>query len=197
MSNSANVIAGFGTLYLAPAGTALPTLTALPITWTGFDQVGYTDDGVTFVYTPTFKDINVDEEMSPVRKLLVAEKLVIDVKMAETTLTNLLKAIAGSTLTEGATTSTLKLGSADQASLQEWILGFYGPAPGPNAGGAAGSAGNRVIIVYRVASIAAVTFKYQRQDKMIYNVQFEALADSTKSAGQRLCEIIDYNPAGS
>ena len=29
---------------------------AFPITWTGFDQPGYTDDGVDFTYIPTIKD---------------------------------------------------------------------------------------------------------------------------------------------
>lgn len=193
MSDSANVIAGSGTLYMAPAGTSLPTITSLPITWTGFDQPGYTDDGVDFTYTPTIKDIDVDEEMSPVQKILTAEKLVIGVTMAETTLINLAKAIAGSTLTDhSGSISTIKIGSA--SSLSEWILGFQGPAPGLEANA---NTSGRVIIVYRVKATAAVSFKYQRKDKVVYKVQFEALADSSKPAGERLCLIQDFNPAGS
>jgi hypothetical protein len=187
--DATNVIAGSGTLYIAPSGTAIPTLTSLPITWTGFSSPGYTDDGVEFVYTPTFKDINVDEEMSPVQKLLTAEKLEINVKLAETTLVNLQRAIAGSTLVEGGGISTLYVGSS--ATPQEWVLGFQGPAPLAN--------GNktRVLVVWRVMPTAAVTFKYQRKDKVIYNVKFEGLADSTQSAGQRLFKAIDYNNQGS
>lgn len=188
MSDAANVIAGPGTLFLAPSGTALPTLTSLPITWTSFDQAGYTDDGVEFVYTPTFKDITVDEEMAPVQKILTAEKLVINLKMAETTLINLAKAIAGSTLVDHTgSTSILKFGSA--SSTNELVLGFQGPGPGADK--------TRVIIVYRAKSVAAVSFKYQRQDKLIYSVEFEALADPSQAAGERLAKIIDYNPAGS
>jgi hypothetical protein len=189
MSDSANVISGVGTLYLAAKGTSVPALTSLPVDFSSFVTPGYTDDGVEFVYTPTFKDITVDEEMAPIDKLLTAEKLVINVKLAETTLNNLAKAIAGSSLSlnSPAGTSVLKFGSA--SSTNELVLGFSGPAPGGNA--------TRVIIVYRVKSTAPVTFKYQREDKMIYNVQFEALADSSKSAGQRLCQAVDFNPAGS
>jgi hypothetical protein len=187
--DATNVIAGSGIMYLAPAGTAVPSIASLPITWTGFDSPGYTDDGVEFVYSPTFKDITVDEEMSPVDKLLTAEKLEVNVKLAETTLKNLQKAIAGSSLVEGVGISTLYLGSA--SSTQEWILGFVGPAPLAN-----GNA-SRVILLWRVKATAAVTFKYQRKDKVIYTVKFEALADSTKSAGQRLAKIQDYNSAGS
>lgn len=189
MSDVANVIAGSGQLFLAPSGTALPALTSLPVTWTNFTSPGYTDDGVEFVYTPTFKDITVDEEMAPVQKLLTAEKLEINVKLAETTLQNLVKAIAGASLVEGAGISTLYLGSASSPS--QWVLGFQGPAPLAN-----GNA-TRIIVVYRVIGTAAVTAKYQRKDKVIYNVKFEALADSTQSAGQRLCKMIDYNSAGS
>lgn len=192
MSDAANVIAGPGVMYLAASGTAIPSLASLPVTWTGFTSPGYTDDGVEFVYTPTFKDITVDEEMAPVQKILVGEKLEINVKMAESTLINLQKAIAGSSLVQGASVSTLYLGSPN--STTEWVLGFQGPAPGLEAN--AGTLG-RVIIVYRVKATAAVTFKYQRKDKIIYNVKFEALADSTQSAGQRLSKIVDFNPAGS
>lgn len=188
MSDTANVIAGSGTLYLAAAGTSLPVLTSLPITWpAGFVASGYTDDGIDFAYTPTFKDILVDEELGPVQTILTAEKLEISLKMAETTLLNLQKAIAGSSMTLTSTLSTLYLGSPN--TTQEWILGFQGPAPGTGA--------TRAIIVYRVKAKAAVQFKYQRKDKIVYAVKFEALVDSTKAAGQRLAEIIDFNPAGS
>lgn len=193
-----NVIAGAGNLYTAPSGTALPSLATMPTdsAWqtAGFIPSGYTDDGVQFVYTPQTKDINVDEEMSPVQILLIGEKLEISVKLAEATLNNLLKAIAGSSLVLGAGVSTLYLGSAAQANVQEFVLGFSGPAPGTEAG--AGLTG-RAIAVYRVKATAAVTIHYQRKDKVVYNVKFTALADSTQSAGQRLCKIIDYNQAGS
>lgn len=186
--DQANVIAGFGALYLAPKGTTIPTLASLPIDWSAFSAPGYTDAGVDFIYTPTFKDINVDEEMSPVQKLLTAEKLVVNAILAETTLINLARAIAGSTLVDDTgTTSTLTFGSA--ATTNELVLGFQGPAPGGSA--------TRAIICYRVKAVAAVTFKYQRQDKIVYNVSFEALADSGQAAGARLCKIVDFNPAGS
>lgn len=193
-----NVIAGSGNLYTAPAGTAPPTLTSMPTdsTWqsAGFIPSGYTDDGVQFVYTPQTKDIPVDEEMSAVQILLIGEKLEINLKMAETTLTNLQKSIAGSSLVEGSGISTLYLGSPAQSAVQEFVLGFSGPAPGTETG--AGATG-RSILVWRVKATAAVTIHYQRKDKIIYNVKFTALADSTQPQGQRLCKMIDYNQAGS
>jgi len=192
MGDVTNVIAGFGTMYLAPSGTSEPSVASYPVSWTSFTSPGYTDDGVEFVYTPTFKDITVDEEMAVVQKLLIGEKLEINVKLAETTLVNLLKAIAGASLVEvGDGTSKLYLGSPAQSSVQTWVLGFDGPAPLANG------KQNRIILVHKVIATAAVTFKYQRKDKIIYNVKFEALADSTQPAGQRLAKIVDFNNQGS
>jgi hypothetical protein len=193
-----NVIAGAGFCYLAPAGTALPTLSTMPTdsTWqaAGFVPTGYTDDGVQFTYTPQTKDITVDEEMGPVQVLLIGEKLEISFKMAEVTLNNLLKSIAGASLVLAAGVSTLYLGSPAQSAVQEFVLGFMGPAPGTEVG--ALNTG-RVIVVWRVKSTAAVTEHFQRKDKRFYQVKFTALVDSTQSAGQKLAKIIDYNQAGS
>lgn len=179
MSDVANVIVGFGALYLAPKGTALPSIAALPIDWSAFTQPGYTDDGVEWDYTPTFKDIMVDEELGPVQKKLTAEKLIITVKLAETTLQNLYYAITGSKLPS---TDTLQVGSA--TDVNEFVLGFQGPSPSTNA--------TRVLLVYRVVSIAAVKAHYQRKDKVVYACQFEALADSSQPAGERLAIVKDF-----
>lgn len=196
--DSANVIVGYGFLYTAPGGTALPTLTTQPTssTWTsaGFTEVGYTDDGVTVTYTPTFKNIEVDESMSPVQIVLIGEKLEISVKLAEATLLNLVQSIAGSTLTETATTSTLTIGNPANPNQGEIVLGFQGPAPTSQAGT---NTLGRVMIVYRAKATAAVSYHAQRKDKVIYNVKWEAMAKSSLAAGGQLAEIIDYNPAGS
>lgn len=198
MSDAANVIVGSGTAYIAPKGTALPALTSQPTasTWTsaGFTPVGYTDDGVSITYTPTFKDIDVDEEMAPVDKRLIAEKLEVSIKLAEATLLNLLTAIPGGTLTDGPSVSTLTIGSPSNPDQGEFVIGFQGPAPGLETN--AGTLG-RVFVVYRVKQVAAVTHHAQRKDKVIYAVKFDALADSSRAAGNRLMEVIDYNPAGS
>jgi hypothetical protein len=198
MSDAANVIVGSGQAYIAPKGTALPTLTTQPTesTWTsaGFIPFGYTDDGVMITYTPTYKDIDVDEEMAPIDKRLIAEKLEVTVKLAEATLLNLLTAIPGGTLTEGATTSTLTVGSPSDPDQGEFVLAFQGPAPGLEAN--AGTMG-RVFVIYRVKNSSAVSHHAQRKDKVIYSVKFDALAQSANAAGNRLMEVIDYNPAGS
>jgi hypothetical protein len=193
-----NVITGSGFFYIAPKGTAFPSLATMPTdtTWqtAGFVPSGYTDDGIQTVYTPQFKDITVDEELSPVDVRLIGEKLEISFKMAESTLNNLVRAIAGSTLTLGAGVSTLSIGSPSDAGQGEVVLGFMGPAPGTETGA---STTGRVMQVWRAKNTAAVTYHAQRKDKVIFNVKFTALADSSQAAGAKLAKITDYNQAGS
>lgn len=198
MSDAANVIVGSGQAYIAPKGTALPSLATKPnaAAWTsaGFTAFGYTDDGVMITYTPTYKDIEVDEEMAAIDKRLIGEKAEVSIKLAESTLLNLLTAIPGGTLTDGPTVSTLTVGSPSNPEQGEYVLAFQGPAPGneSNAG-----VDGRVWAFYRVKNTAAVTHHAQRKDKVIYQVKFDALADPSKAAGNRLFEAIDFNPAGS
>ena len=81
--DQANIVVGSGLLYTAPKGTAIPSsvATTLPTasTWVsgGFTGVGFTDDGVTFEYEPTFKEIEADESMSPIDTRLIGEKVMI------------------------------------------------------------------------------------------------------------------------
>jgi len=178
MANVANVIAGPGALFIAPKGTALPGLSASLTTFGGFTPVGYTDDGVELDYTPTIKDIMVDEESTAVQVLLTTEKLVVTVKLAETTLANLFNSIAGATLTG----NQLTIGGLFIPN--EFAMGIAGPAP---------STGKiRQIGIHRVIQKAGVKMHYQRKDKVMFACQFEALADSTQPIGARMCVIQDF-----
>lgn len=185
MGDVSQVIVGSGLLYLGALGITLPTPPAAP-DWSGFVGTGFSDKGIELDYTPTFKDIMVDEELAPVQKILTAEKLIVHVDLAETSLQNLVYAIAGATLTNG----VLNLGSAD--TTPEYVLGFQGPAP-PAAGSPLGTPNKtRAILMYRVKSIAGVKMHYQRKDKVMFTTQFEALPDSGRADGSALCAVWDF-----
>ncbi len=83
------IVAGSGVFYVAPLGTTLPTVAGhgeYPIVWpAGWAATGYTDDGIDAVYTPSLKEISVDEEASPVIDVLSTEKFHLALKMAEAT----------------------------------------------------------------------------------------------------------------
>lgn len=96
MGTPANVKVGPGLLYIAAAQTteiSTPT-SSIPSAWTA---IGYTEDGSEFTVDPTFEEIEVAEELDPIR--VVATKRVATVKfeMAEISVTNLQRALNGGT----------------------------------------------------------------------------------------------------
>lgn len=193
MGNVANVIVGSGILFVAPFGTAPPSLATLPTeaAWlaAGWKEPGYTDSGVEFDYTPGYKEIKVDEEASPVKRLLDTENLSITAGLAEATIENLNRAIAASTLTNpGTGIKTLVVGSLPDASIPDLAIAFQGPSPG---GGT-----DRVIIAWKARVTSSIKLKYQRADKVVYAVTWGTTADSTQAAGAKLAKVVDYN-AGS
>jgi stage V sporulation protein SpoVS len=192
MGVAGNVIAGSGLLRIAPIGTALPSIdgTVYPPVWpAAWVQTGYTDQGIDLSYEPTFKDITVDEELGPIKMKLTAEKAFFSCVMAEATLENINKAIAGSGLVinTATTTHTKTLGVGSAATDIEMMVGFEGLAPS--------SALDRVIICTRAKATAKIAMKMQRTDKTVVALEFMCLADSTLPAGSRLFRIIDFGNA--
>jgi len=169
------IIAGPALLYVAALGTTLPTLT-LPLVWpAGWRQVGYTDAGVDAIYTPTIKEIYVDEETAPVDDILEKEKFVISAHLAELGLKNLNTAIAASAYVPTGN-PTLSAGSL---ALNYIMVGVVGPAPDTFT--------SRVILLQKALSTAAVNLKMTRKDKQIIPVSF----DARKIQGQNLFTIQD------
>lgn len=173
--NVAQVIAGFGTLYIAPFSAAIPTLTGAPAsdfpspTW---DTPGYTDDGIEFDYSATDKEIHVDEESFPVDVLIDKEVGSANVKLAQTSMQNLYYAMTGANFNG---TDTITFGGNSRPNF--FRLGFSGPGPG--------TTGIREICLFKVYPKSAVKVHYKRNDKIVYQVQFMVLADSTQAAGSR------------
>jgi len=186
--DATQIVAGSGKLYVAPLGTALPILDMtgeFPVVWTSWSPVGYTDDGIDLVYTPSIKEIMVDEEASPVLDVLTTEKFHLAAKLAEVTLANLKNGISASTLVDhSATLGDINLNAGSQP-LGYTMVGVEAPAPGTDK--------TRLIIVYKAITTTAVSMKIQRKDKVVIPVQFEA----RKISGQHLFDIWDLTAVAS
>lgn len=186
------VMVGSVKLYVAPSGTTLPNLDgSYPIVWPmGWTGVGYTESGVDLSYSPSVKEIKVDEELAPVLYVLDGEKCELSANLSQDTLDNLNRAISASTLTTTAATmtdgkfKTLKFGSG---VLTEVMVGFEGYAPNDTPGATLLPA---VAVGYRAMAQANVKMTFKRSEKVVIPVTFGLLADSTKSIGQRLMTIM-------
>lgn len=186
--DATQITAGSGLLYVAPLGTALPSVDThgeYPIVWPdGWVAVGYTDAGIDVTYTPTVKELMVDEETAPVGDILTAEKFNIQAHLAEVTLANLNNAIAASTYTSDPAHSDINL-TAGSLPLKYTMVGVECPAPGTNK--------RRLILVQKAIAKSAVQMKIQRKDKVVVPVEF----DARKISGQPLFTIDDFTSTAS
>lgn len=186
--DATQVVAGPGLLYVAPLGTTLPTLDAtgeFPVNWpVGWEAVGYTDAGIDQTYTPTIKEIEVDEEAAPVLDILQKEQFEISAHLAEATLQNLNRAISSSTYTVDTPNSAVIV-SGGSKPITYFMIGVQGPAPGTNKA--------RVIIVQKAIAKAAVQMKMTRKDKVVIPVTFSA----RKIANVNLFDIYDLTSTAS
>lgn len=155
-----------GTIYtIEPGGTAPGMSVSSP-----FTEVGYTEDGVTLTYTADEADIEVAEETFPINRVITKETIAITCNMAESSLYNIDKAMAGSVLSG----SILKLGAGVNKTMNLKIAGS-------NPAGF-----NREILIPLATATGAVGMAYKKGDKTIVPVTFQALKGDSPA-----CTIVD------
>lgn len=101
MANPDKVKVGAGLLYTGPEGVTEPTNLTTP--WATVDPewvaLGYTEEGHEFTREPNFEPIEVAEELDPIRYEQNSNTSMLTFSAAELTVTNLLNAYNGGTVT--------------------------------------------------------------------------------------------------
>ncbi len=136
-----------------------------------FTEIGYTEDGVSMEYTVDEEDIEVDEETFPIDRVITKEGLAITCNMAESSLYNIDKAMAGSLLSG----SILKLGAGANKKITLQVRGL-------NPAGFI-----RAIQIPSCTATGAVGMSYKKDTKTIVPVTFQAL----KTTNHPACTIVD------
>ncbi len=114
-----------GTTYAIEPGTTAPAISLS----SAFTEIGYTEDGVTVEYNADTAEIMVEEETFPVDEVITKESAIVTCNLAEISMFNLDKAMAGSVLAGsiiqlggGATKyMNIKIQSADQSGYLQAI----------------------------------------------------------------------------
>ncbi len=185
---ASNVLTGPARMVVAVLGSPLPTLdgTQNPIVWdVSWKEVGYTEKGTVLAYTPTFKDIMVDEEDAPVDQILDGEKAIISAQLAENTLSNVARAVSASLVTNIAQDGThaqmtiVDIGSGTPVKM---MVGLEGLSP---------SGLQRIIIMYKAVAVSNISMTHQRSANTVIPCEFKGLADSTRAKGARLLKMAD------
>ncbi len=136
-----------------------------------FTEIGYTEDGVTMTYTADEADIEVEEETFPIDRVLTKETAEITCNMAESSLYNMDKAMAGSLLSG----SILKLGDGTNKKITLRLNGL-------NPAGF-----TRSILIPSCTATGAVGLPYMKGTKTVVPVTFQAL----KTTGHPAVTIVD------
>jgi len=165
-----------------------------------FRNVGYTMNGLEIVFQPDFGEVQVDQLLDVAKLYKQGMQVNLNTAFAESTLENLLFALAGkdadlATSAEGFATGNpvmnLSAGDIGECAVERGLV-----AVGPGTGDCAiGDQIERIYVAYRALSIESVTVSAKRDEPTMFEVSFRLLpSDATASYGQ----IVDRTiPAGS
>lgn len=162
----------------------------------GVKDLGHTSGGCEFSYEPEYTDITVDLYGSTaVDKVLTGEVVKVTVPLTEVTLDNLKSAIpTGKLIVDGTDPNKKKLtfgsiaGKKLSASAQELTLH-------PSWLGDADKSFD--IVLHKAVIASEVKLEYKKDEQTVYEVEFFALIDETKSDGNFLASIGDPAIAGA
>jgi hypothetical protein len=159
-----------------------------------FRNVGYTMNGLEIQFQPDFGEVQVDQILDVAKLYKQGMQVNLNTAFAESTLENLLFAIAGNAgdLVTGSTENTLNLTAGDigECPVERGLV-----AVGPGTGDCAPvEAIERIYVAYRALSIESVTVSAKRDEATMFEVSFRLLPNDQGSYGK----IVDRTiPAGS
>jgi len=146
---------------IEPGGTAPAMSLSSP-----FTTVGYTEDGVTLTYTADTADIEVEEETFPIDRVITKETAEVTCNMAQSSLYNMDKAMAGAVLSG----NILTLGGGVNKTLNLKIQGKNGD-------------GYLVeIFMPKATATGAVGVAWRKGEKTILPVTFQCLKPDAEPA---------------
>lgn len=158
-----------------------------------YRNVGYTMNGLEVVFQPDFGEVQVDQVLDVAKLYKQGMQVNLNTAFAESTLENLLFAIAGVdgdlTSVDGNDTLNLSAGDIGECPVERGLV-----AVGPGTGDCAiGDEIERVYVAYRALSIENVTVSAKRDEPSMFEVSFRLLPNDGASYGKIVDRII---PAG-
>jgi hypothetical protein len=202
--SSANIIVGAAALFTYEPATGASELSEvdLPDVVEGisyretltddalFRNVGYTMNGLELVFQPDFGEVQVDQLLDVAKLYKQGMQVNLNTAFAESTLENLLFALAGkdadlgfatsSEFAEGSPTLNLSAGDIGECAVERGMV-----AVGPGTGDCAiGDQIERIYVAYRALSIESVTVSAKRDEPTMFEVSFRLLPNDGASYGK-------------
>ena len=147
-----------------------------------FRNVGYTMNGLEIQFQPDFGEVAVDQVLDVAKLFKQGMQVNLNTTFAESTLENLLFALAGkdSSLATTAGNPTLNLSAGDigDVPVERGLV-----AVGPGTGDATENI-ERVYVAYRALSIESVSVSAKRDEATMFEVSFRLLPNDNASYGK-------------
>ena len=200
--SSANIIVGAAALFTFEQGELtdadLPDLAGVDAAVsareslsndTAFRNVGYTSNGLEIQFQPDFGEVQVDQILDVAKLYKQGMQVNLNTSFAESTLENLLFALAG----KDSDVSSPSTGPFAGENVLNLSAGDIGECPverglvavGPGTGDCAlGSAIERIYVAYRALSIESVTVSAKRDEATMFEVSFRLLPNDNGSYGK-------------
>ena len=149
-----------------------------------FRNVGYTANGLELMFQPDFGEVKVDQVLDVAKLYKQGMKVNMKTTFAESTLENLLLALAGAdgnlTTVSGNPTLNLSAGHIGECPVERGLI-----AVGPGTGDCAASDQiERVYVAYRALSIEQVNVAAKRDAATEFEVSFRLLPNDSASYGK-------------
>ncbi len=191
---SANIIVGAAALFTYEAGVMADADLPAYVDGTSFKEtlsndadyrnVGYTMNGLELQIQPDFGEVSVDQVLDVAKLFKQGMQVNLNTTFAESTLENLLFALAASdanlTTVSGNPTLNLTAGELGECPVERGLV-----AVGPGTGDCANSDNmERVYAAYRALSIENVTVSAKRDEATMFEVSFRLLPNDNGSYGK-------------
>lgn len=149
-----------------------------------FRNVGYTSNGLELQFQPDFGEVRVDQVLDVAKLFKQGMQVNLNTTFAESTLENLLFAVAGQDddlqTVSGNPTLNLSAGDIGECPVERGLV-----AVGPGTGDCAISDQiERVYVAYRALSIENVTVSAKRDEATMFEVSFRLLPNDSASYGK-------------
>lgn len=187
-----NIIKSGAWLYVAPVAEANPDETTIDYgdAWGGnWERMGYTKAALTMAYDSEEFDVEVEEELAPVKRFRVKENLTLETVLAELTAEYLRMAdseqdTVDETAAGAAQDAYEEVGMGGVFQLAEKKWGFEGLHVDTDGA----DQPVRIFVHKGTAKVnGALEFSQKSTDYPGIALQVKALTDASQDAGQKLC----------
>ncbi|MBU1067736.1 Ig-like domain-containing protein [Patescibacteria group bacterium] len=141
-------------------------------------DVGYTKDGIEITVEREYADLMADQALGLLNKVKTSEAIKVKIRIAEIDVDNL--AIAMDMPSTAVVAGVFDFGGDSTSTNKAMFINVTYP-----------DGRTQKIELYKVRAISGGSHTYKKDDQTLYEIEFQALQDTTKTANQQIGQITE------